>query len=451
MRILHCSDIHLGRQPYQLDARFDDYARMFLHLCERAAALEVDLFLIGGDLFDKRNINAATLAQATDALTTLKDAQIPVVAVEGNHDKAFRHDRQYSWMQYLARAGYVRLLNREYEDGQLALREWNPTTLRGAWVDIGETRVYGLGYPGVATESVMREAASLLPENPPRFTVLLLHAGVGSPETGSELGSVSWETLDAFAGRVHVVALGHWHRKIERRVGDPPIVVLMPGSPEICDIAEVSREHGFFLIETLSPGELPTVTFEPTPHRPHFRLRVDVNGCTTFDAVLERVGAADGWATLEALVEPVVEVTLIGHLPFDPLDIRSEDVRDAVLARHACLHVEVVNNANLPVSVNAGGDFLSGRDVLERGVLRELIAEGADYAPFAEMLVEYASQWMVRALEASDDVNEAAAELIEQALDAMDTNVTATHSAPNRTESVAMRLPGFESLDDEPA
>jgi len=450
MRILHCSDIHLGRQPYQLEARFDDYARMFQHLCERAIALDVDLFLIGGDLFDKRNINAATLAQATDALSMLKDASISVVAVEGNHDKAFRHDRQYSWMQYLAHAGYLTLLNREYEDGSLVLREWNPTTLRGAWVDIGEARVYGLGYPGVTTEAVMRDTLAQLPENPSRLTILLLHAGVGSPEAVNELGSVTWETLSAFAGRVHVVALGHWHRKIERRLGEPPFLVLMPGSPEICDITETNHEHGFFLLETGGVDGLPTVRFEPTPHRPHVRLRVNISHCASPEAVIERVRAADGWPPQRPLGEPVVEVTLEGRIPFDPLTIRSEEVRDAVLERHPCLHVEVVNNANLPPSLAKTGDVLDGREALEWEVLRTLIARNARYAPHAEILATLATHWKNAALSASDNVLDTVAELIEQALTEMEANppVPLSESAQ---PTLSPRLPGFEALDDDPS
>lgn len=440
MRLFHCSDIHLGREPYQLDARFDDYARMFRYLCERAVALDVDLVLIGGDLFDRRNINAATLAQATDGLSLLKKAGIPVVAVEGNHDKAFRHDRQFSWMQYLSRAGFLTLLNREHDGGRLILPPWNPKTLRGTWLDVGDVRVYGLGYPGVTTEALMREAATLLPENPEPFTVLLLHAGVGTPETATELGSVSWETLEAFAGKVHLVALGHWHRKVQRRIGEPPFWVLMPGSPEICDIAEVHWEHGFFLVEVNPATKEAAVTFEPTPYRPHSRLRVDVSGCPTPETLLERVRTTPGWETLLTLSEPVVEVILEGRLPFDPLDVRIEEVANVVRERHPCLHVEVVNQANLPPSFREPrGDFLSGRANLERDVLRELVASSPAYAPFAEVVATLALEWKARALEAGENVNDAVMELLEATLDEIESA---------SLSGVTRRLPGLESFDD---
>lgn len=440
MRLFHCSDIHLGREPYQLEARFDDYARMFRYLCERAIALDVDLVLIGGDLFDKRNINAATLAQATDGLSLLKKEGIPVVAIEGNHDKAFRHDRQFSWMQYLARAGFLTLLNREHDGGRLILPPWNPETFRGAWIDIGDLRIYGLGYPGVTTEALMREAAPLLPENPERFTVLLLHAGVGTPEIATELGSVSWETLETFAGKVHLVALGHWHRKVQRRIGEPSFWVLMPGSPEICDIAEVHREHGFFLVDVNPTTKEATVTFESTPYRPHFRLRVDVSECLTLDALLERVRTAPGWETLLTLSEPVVEVTLEGCLSFDPLDVRIEEVARVVRERHPCLHVEVVNQANLLFSFQESkGDFLGGRENLEREVLRNLIAASSEYASFADALVTLALEWKAHALGSGENPNDGVMELIEATLKEIE-------NAP--LHGVTMRLPGFESFDD---
>jgi exonuclease SbcD len=106
-KFLHFSDVHLGYQQYNHKERFNDFGRAFLHIVGQAIAERVDFVILGGDLFQKRAIDPPTLVQAMEGLGRLKEAGIPVAAVEGNHEHAHYRD-VFSWMEFLADRGYLR-------------------------------------------------------------------------------------------------------------------------------------------------------------------------------------------------------------------------------------------------------------------------------------------------------------------------------------------------------
>ena len=52
------ADTHLGYEQYGLKERFNDFARAFLAVVDAAIERHADCFLIAGDLFNKRAIDA---------------------------------------------------------------------------------------------------------------------------------------------------------------------------------------------------------------------------------------------------------------------------------------------------------------------------------------------------------------------------------------------------------
>ena len=65
MKILHCSDIHLGKKPFGTkefsQKRYLDFFNAFEQATDRGIEKEVDIFLITGDLFDKKELSPDTL------------------------------------------------------------------------------------------------------------------------------------------------------------------------------------------------------------------------------------------------------------------------------------------------------------------------------------------------------------------------------------------------------
>jgi hypothetical protein len=66
-------------------------------------------------------------------LEQLQSAGIPVLAVEGNHEKAYYRD-QFSWVDFLDAMGYLRLLNPTFKQGRPILEPHGDEG--GAYVDL---------------------------------------------------------------------------------------------------------------------------------------------------------------------------------------------------------------------------------------------------------------------------------------------------------------------------
>ena len=117
-RFLHIADIHLGFDHYDNRDRTKDFYLALKDVLKRYAVGEnVDFVIIAGDFFEHRTIQPAILNQAKDCLMLLKDAGIPAIAIEGNHD-----NRPYgtvtNWLKYLADDGLLILLEPEALDGK---------------------------------------------------------------------------------------------------------------------------------------------------------------------------------------------------------------------------------------------------------------------------------------------------------------------------------------------
>ena len=61
MRLLHCSDLHLGRRPVGgkgefSEKRYLDYFNAFEQCVDIAIREKVDLFIMSGDIFDRKEI-----------------------------------------------------------------------------------------------------------------------------------------------------------------------------------------------------------------------------------------------------------------------------------------------------------------------------------------------------------------------------------------------------------
>ena len=183
---VHTADNHLGYEQYGLKERFNDFAKAFLSVVDAAIERQADAFLIAGDLFNKRAIDAMTLMQAQEGLQRLKDAGIPAIAIEGNHDRTYYRDGT-SWLQFLCWNKLLYLLNPLVREGVPALTPWDPDQLRGAYVDLqgGKLRVYGLPWYGTSTARVMegfaRELAAARADGREagvEYRLLLMHTGV---------------------------------------------------------------------------------------------------------------------------------------------------------------------------------------------------------------------------------------------------------------------------------
>jgi exonuclease SbcD len=319
VKLFHAADIHLGRR--RLDGRLPetDLAAAFAFIVERAITEKADLFLIAGDLFDRPTVEPPHLRQAQQILDRLKSNGIPVIAIEGNHDRALLHSDQQTWIQYLAEDDLLVPLRTAFDSTGPILTPWDPATKTGSWFDHGGIRFVGAGYLGAATPFKVRQIISRLEDDP--VHVLLLHAGpdyfVG------EGGGFSSADLKLLKEKTCYLALGHIHRPMLH--GD---WACNPGSPENCDIKETAYDtdsagaavNRGYAVVTLDPAERSKpvdLKIHATPRRSIVRLSLD---CSPFGSKTKN-GAA---ALIEAAVkliqgagappEAVIDLRLTGKL-----------------------------------------------------------------------------------------------------------------------------------------
>ncbi len=374
---IHCGDIHLGYNQYNNRERFNDFHRAFSQIVDYAIEMEVDFFLITGDFFNKRSINPLTLSQAIFELGRLKEKEIQVIAIEGNHDKAPYGEVQ-SWMQFLSQHGYFYLLSSSFDDGCLILKPYQEKQ-GGNLIAFPGIRFVGLGYQGSMTARRLAELDAQL-EKTEEPTVLLLHSAV---DMLMHLGGIKYQDIVALKEKIDYVAMGHIHHRYEFEGW-----IYNPGCPESWDLGEGAKEKGFYHVN-IDKGNK-KVTYVPSIKRPVYHIAVNVSDCRDLDEVyalcdnkLEKMEEPQG-------LKPLVQMVIAGSISFSPLAIDTRLLEEKIAATFNALIVEVVNNTVLKGEEWEGADNPAeiNREELERDVLRKFFLSRGNLNAWIDDLVD---------------------------------------------------------------
>lgn len=237
MKIIHCSDLHLGKKPSGTkkysDTRFEDFFKAFDNLIEKVATLEVDVFIISGDLFDKKEINANILEKTENLLKKLKQFKknMRIVAIEGNHD--IISSKEDSWLEYLKTKGYLEVYSYK-EDFE-----------KHNHFKIDDVNFYAVGYPGFMVDKALEKLAENL--NKDEKNIVIVHTGISDSNTLP--GLVSTKTIDLFKDKVTYMAAGHIHSFTTYPKENPYFFI--SGSLEFSNIAnEKSDKKGAVYFDT---------------------------------------------------------------------------------------------------------------------------------------------------------------------------------------------------------
>ncbi|GAB4341488.1 MAG: exonuclease SbcCD subunit D [Desulfobulbaceae bacterium] len=373
MRFIHTADIHLGKtyrgSPGEAQ-RYDDFFSCLETIVADSVREAVDFVLICGDLFHTGQILPRTLARTIETLQPLKDAAIPCIAVEGNHDWIHRRD-SISWMEALSEMGYITLLRPERtSDGGYAFPLFDADTGRGGRIEIDGLTIYGVGYIGAQAGSHVHRICDGVATD---HNLLLFHVGVWQ-YSPVEIGNMRIEEALPLAGTFDYVALGHGHKPYTIATPDGVPFAFNPGAPERVNFGEQEYDKGYYLV-TRENGRF-EVLFRPTDPRPMAVLRVDLDGCGTADEAMDRFRDAvrAQTASLSSSRAPLLELKLTGRVGFHPFELARERLRVALDEVCAPLHLEVRNH--LSRVTRAGGETLVKKSLadIEREVLVELLS-----------------------------------------------------------------------------
>jgi len=373
LSFLHAADIHLdsplrGLERYEhapVERIRGATRRAFERMIDLALERRVDFVLIAGDLYDGDWRDFNTGLYLVRELGRLRDANIPVYIISGNHDAANKMTRT------LRLPGNVRVLD-----------DSRPETVR--LDDLG-VAIHGQSF---ARAAVTENLAAGYPDAVSGWVNIgLLHTGLTGLEGHERYAPC---TIDDLRGRGYDYwALGHIHTR--RTHCDDPLVVF-PGNPQGRHIRE-SGEKGCVLT-SIGPGGRIAPMFHRLDMVRWERSRVDATELATESDFLDGVSAV-----LDELLrsEPdpdqllAVRVVVHGTAPLhDRLHAESEryvaEVRNLALERGADrLWIEKVEFQTRRARSNPLPD--GPIDEL-REVLDELRADPAALAALGEELSE---------------------------------------------------------------
>lgn len=402
---IHIADTHLGYEQYGVRERFNDFSRAFWDITDEAVKRQVDFVVIAGDLFNKRAIDALTLIHAIEGLKKLKDHAIPVIAIEGNHDRSYYRDGT-SWLQFLCYQGYLTLLAPLMREGSPLLETWQPQTMLGSHIDLlgGKLRIYGLPWQGAATTRSMEGLAQALEAARMReeaegieYRLLMMHTGVEGIVPRIH-GLPSMAQFQPLRPHIDYLALGHVHKPYEFEGW-----MYNPGSPETCGAEESAWEdRGYYFVEidTNDPDNVVDPNKSARCHRatriickrrPFIRHELRVDGLNEPDALyarLEDYCRRQGPRHQDEEIRPLVQINLIGTLNFDAGSLDLPRMEEMLRNYFQPLYVRVDNNTNDQDYIPEGGD-IDGRDrsvwhELERRIFEELVSRDNRYLPTKE-------------------------------------------------------------------
>lgn len=399
---VHFGDVHLGTQQYDCPERLNDFGKAWLYACEYIATARPDFAICTGDLFNRFTINPITFDQAYSGLSMLRDADIPIVDVQGNHDRT-RYGEAKNWLDSFADQGLLTHLDVATGPDGVRLLPVQKGRHHGSFVEWGGCRIVGVRYLGASTERILRELEPRLREfgDDGAFTILVLHAGLEGivPGVNAEL---TVNAIEPLKEHVDYLALGHLHKHYTASS-----FAYNGGSLETWALNEWGWERGLLHVEVDTSRPQP-VSYRviDVPRRPFVVVRVKVSEFESPRALLRGC-----WDRLQqarprlASDRPVVFLTLHGRLRFDQSDLPINRLEDACREIFDPLVARVREDYDTREFVTEGADDPDepiDRTVLEQSILQARLAADERYAPIAADLARLAIELKERGLRGAD-------------------------------------------------
>ena len=237
MKIVHCSDLHLGKRlsgtKDYVTKRYMDFFNAFATFVDKVEKIKPDVCLIAGDIFDKKEINPDILSKTEYLFKRLRDnVKKDIIAIEGNHDNS--RILEESWLEYLQEQNILKVFyyNKDFEGKN--------------YLKIDDINFYPVGYPGFMIDEALTKLSEKL--NPQEKNIVIVHTGI-SGGTNTLPGLVSTSILDLFKDKAIYIAGGHIHSFTTYPKEKPYFFV--SGSLEFSNVQnEKSDKKGFILFDT---------------------------------------------------------------------------------------------------------------------------------------------------------------------------------------------------------
>jgi DNA repair exonuclease SbcCD nuclease subunit len=240
---VHVADLHLGYAQYNLDVRRQDFDNTFKEIVDKTIELKPDFMLIAGDLFHQPRPSNVTLEAAITNFRRLRDAGIPVLAVDGGHDSA-PNMVTGTILNPLDSASLVHYLPRH----------------QGASWQNESCYVYGV--PNYRTRRKTDEQLPLFLEqnkptpNPALFNIFLFHMAIDLPYIDKPYQMEAEGSPELMPDGFNYFAGGHVHKPSRDKFKEGLLVY--SGCTETVNYDDAQIDKGFNHVEVNEHGE-PTI------------------------------------------------------------------------------------------------------------------------------------------------------------------------------------------------
>jgi DNA repair exonuclease SbcCD nuclease subunit len=242
---VHVADLHLGYAQYNLDVRREDFDKAFQEVVDKTIGLKPNFMLIAGDFFHQPRPSNVTLETAIANFRRLRDAGIPVLAVDGGHDSA-PNMVTGTILNPLDSAGLINYL---------------PRHMGASWRN---ESCYVYGVPNYRTR---RRTDELLPlfmqqntpaPDPSLFNIFLFHMAIDLPYVGKPYLMEAEASPELMPDGFNYFAGGHIHKPSTGKFKNA--LLAYSGCTETVNYDDAKIEKGFFHVEVDEKGI-------PTTHR----------------------------------------------------------------------------------------------------------------------------------------------------------------------------------------
>ena len=284
MRILHTADWHLGKSLERI-SRIDEQREFIDYLCDLVEKENIDLVLIGGDIYDTYNPPSVAEELFYYALDKLNDnGKRAVVVIAGNHDNPERLEAimPLSSKNGIFILGYPKTDISIYKDNCKYTKIINGGK---GFVELSipnckdNVVILTLPYPSEArleeiltnevNESLIQKAYSerigyMLDKLSSNFrddtiNIVLGHIFLmGGKESDSErtigVGTAMTVNVDMMPKNAHFVALGHLHRP--QMIKNDSFPIFYSGSPLEYSFSEADYSKAVYIIDVTPSGNV---------------------------------------------------------------------------------------------------------------------------------------------------------------------------------------------------
>ena len=284
MKIIHCSDLHLdSKMKSNLDSmkareRRDEILRTYQNMVEYAAENDVEIIIIAGDMFDKKNITVKAKNVVLDSI--FSHPEIDFIYLKGNHDEAsFILDLEEipSNLKLFTNTGWT-----SYRYGKIVI----------SGIEFGNLSNY--------------EIYNTLMLNKNDINIVTLHGQEVKYDQKDKAEIINIQSLKN--KNIDYLALGHVHRFKQERI-DNRGIYCYSGCLEGRGFDECG-EKGFVLLDINEEKQKIESKFIPFAGRHLYEINVDITGTSTTLEVEEKIDNMIEKIEKEALIK----IVLIGKV-----------------------------------------------------------------------------------------------------------------------------------------